>query len=84
MPSMNHSGMRTAVGTEPSLTGPAWPVMSNWNAWTSSWPSTWSVSASGPAIGSTTRRFRISVTPPVPSPISPSMALVCSKSGWLA
>ena len=58
--------------------------MSYWKACTSSWPMTWSVSASGPASGSTIRRRSDSVTPPVPSPSSPSMVLVCSKSGWEA
>ena len=62
---------------------PSWPVMSNWKACTSSWPSTWSVSASGPAKGSTTRRFRASVTPPVDSPGAPPRTFVCSNSGWL-
>ena len=85
MPSMNQSGSWIADGMLPLLSGPApRPVMSNWKACTSSWPSTWSVSAIGPAIGSTTRRFRSSVTPPVPSPMNPESVLVCSKCVWLA
>ncbi len=84
MPSMNQRGSWTAEGTFPLLSGPAPPVMSNWKACTSSWPSTWSVSAIGPAMGSTTRRFISSVTPPVPSPMKPDRTLVCSKWVWLA
>ena len=40
MPSMNHSGSWMAAGTLLLLRGPPPPVMSNWNACTSSWPST--------------------------------------------
>ncbi len=84
IPSMNQSGMREAAGTSrPTEFGPR-PVRSNWKAWTSSWPMTWSVSDSDPPIGSTIRRFRNSVSPPVDSPIWPGTALVCSKSGWFA
>ena len=40
MPSMNHRGSRTALGMFDELVAPPAPVMSNWKAWTSSWPST--------------------------------------------
>ena len=78
IPSMNHSGSVSAPPL-PELTLVL--VMSYWNAWTSSWPSTWSVASIGPASGRTIRRLYASVTPPVPSPISPSIALVCRKCG---
>ena len=54
MPSMNHSGSVSAPAV-PELTLVL--VMSYWNAWTSSWPSTWSVASIGPASGSTIRRL---------------------------
>ena len=54
IPSMNHSG-RLRAPPFPELTLVL--VMSYWNAWTSSWPSTWSVSCIGPASGSTIRRL---------------------------
>ena len=36
------------------------------------------------SFGSTMRRLKASVTPPVPSPGAPPMVLVCWKWGWLA
>ena len=38
MPSMNQSGSWMAEGTFAAAEGPPPPVMSNWNACTSSWP----------------------------------------------
>ena len=64
------SGSRDAV-VSPMVWERPWPMMSYWKACTSSWPMTWSVSASGPAKGTTMRRLRASVTPPTPSPRSP-------------
>ena len=54
MPSMNHSGMANAPA-DPELT--LVPVMSYWNACTSSCPRTWSLASIGPANGSTIRRL---------------------------
>jgi hypothetical protein len=58
--------------------------MSYWNACTSSWPSTWSVSAYEPSSGIAIRCFAASVTPCTPSLIAPPTTVVCWKSGWLA
>ena len=80
MPSMNHSGRRCRpLLVAPTPESDMLPT-SNWKAWTISWPITWSVSASDPPIGRMMRRRSGSVTPPVPSPSSPWIVLVCSKS----
>ena len=54
MPSMNQSGR--ARGAPASRGRRRRPVMSYWKAWVSSWPITWSRSASVPPTGSTIRR----------------------------
>ena len=80
MPSTNHNGSCCAPFVPLAVDRCALAVISNWNAWTSSWPITWSVAASDPASGRTIRRRSDSVTPPVPSPSSPSTTLVCRNA----
>ena len=80
IPSINHSGgfTLTSVWTP----APMRPRLntSYWNWCTISCPMTCSSSAYEPVKGRTIRCLKNSVTPPVPSPISPLMALVCWKS----
>ena len=80
MPSTNQSGGFTAMIVEMPL--PALPPdqMSYWNWCTISCISTSSFSAYAPVSGKMFRCLRKSVKPPVPSPTSPGVALVCTKS----
>ena len=80
MPSMNHSGGFTLISV--CTPAPIRPRLntSYWNWWTISWPITCSSSSYAPVNGRTIRCLKNSVTPPVPSPMSPPMALVCWKS----
>jgi hypothetical protein len=79
IPSMNQRGVLAIAGGRPGCCREE--ARSNWNACTSSCPSTWSFCAAEPVRGSTTRSSRGSVNPPVPCSRNPKVALVCWKSG---